>query len=227
MTSPGQPLVVVDDVDLDPPRPGEVRVKVVACGVCHSDVSLINGTFPSMGPTVCGHEAAGIVVELGDGVTDLVVGDHVILSPVAACGTCAFCRRGLFSVCESSMSIATGTFLDGTTGLSRGDTTVYRGLNVAGWAEEVVLPDFGRDPDRFRPAARRRLRDRLRRPDRGRRRGQHGGHRAGRHRPGPRRRRGRHQHRAGSCHRGSVADHRVRPVRVPAGAGDCASARPT
>ena len=74
----------------------------------------------------------------------------MILSPVAACGHCAYCRRGLFSVCESSMSIATSTLPDGSTRLSRSGETVYRGLNLAGWAEEVVVPVSGAiriDPD--------------------------------------------------------------------------------
>ena len=84
-TEVGSPIQVVDDVVLDPPHAGEVRVRVVACGVCHSDVSLVNGTFPSMGPTIVGHEAAGVVVELGEGVTSLTVGDHVVLTPNAAC----------------------------------------------------------------------------------------------------------------------------------------------
>ncbi len=109
---------VVDDVELEAPRAGEVRVRIVACGVCHSDVSLMNGTFPAMGPTVLGHEAAGVVTELGDGVGSLAVGDHVVLTPNAACGPCAYCARGLFSVCPDSMSIATSMLPDGTTRLS-------------------------------------------------------------------------------------------------------------
>lgn len=150
MTAPGEPLVVVDDIRLEPPRAGEVRVRVVACGICHSDLSLIRGVFPAMGPTVCGHEAAGVVVELGDGVAGLAEGDHVILSPNPACGSCPYCRRGLYSSCTGSMSIATSVLPDGSTRLSRDGQVIYRGLGLAAWAEEVVVPESGAiriDPD--------------------------------------------------------------------------------
>lgn len=149
-TGVGAPIQVVDDIELEAPRQGEVRVRVVACGVCHSDVSLVRGTFPAMGPTVCGHEAAGVVVEIGDGVRSLSVGDHVVLSPNPSCGRCDYCARGLFSVCPDSMSIATSMMPDGTTRLSRGGEMVFRGLGLAAWAEQVVVPEQGAiriDPD--------------------------------------------------------------------------------
>lgn len=149
-TEPGAPLEVVDDIELEAPRDGEVRVRVVACGVCHSDVSLVRGTFPSMGPTVCGHEAAGVVAEVGPGVRSLSVGDHVVLSPNPSCGRCDYCSRGLFSVCPDAMSIATSMMPDGSTRLSRGGTQVFRGLGLAAWAEEVVVAEQGAvriDPD--------------------------------------------------------------------------------
>jgi len=138
-TQVGVPLEVVDDLKLDAPRAGEVRVQVVACGVCHSDLSVVQGTFPSMGPTVLGHEAAGVVLELGEGVTSLEVGDHVILTPNAACGTCVYCLRGLHSVCASSMVIATSMLPDGTSRLSRNGETVFHGLGVAAWADQIVV----------------------------------------------------------------------------------------
>ena len=137
------PLQIVDDVELEAPRAGEVRVRIVACGVCHSDVSLVSGTFPSMGPTIVGHEAAGVVVELGHGVSSLALGDHVVLTPNPACGQCAYCRKGLHSVCPDSMSIATSMLPDGTTRLSRGGEMVYRGLGLAAWADEVVVAEQG------------------------------------------------------------------------------------
>lgn len=143
MREVGADLEVVDDVEIDAPRAGEVRVEVAACGVCHSDVSVLRGTFPSMGPTVLGHEAAGVVVELGPGVTSLAVGDHVVLTPNAACGRCAYCTRGHHSVCESASAIATSMLPDGTTRLSRDGETVYRGLGLAAWADEVVVPEAG------------------------------------------------------------------------------------
>lgn len=139
----GQPVEIVDDLELAPPRRGEIRVKVVACGVCHSDVSIIRGVFPAMGPTVVGHEAAGVVVELGDGVDQLAVGDHVVLTPNAACGHCEYCTRGFHSVCASVDSIATSVLPDGTTRLSRNGKPVYHGLGVAAWADEVVVRQEG------------------------------------------------------------------------------------
>lgn len=130
-------------MDLAPPGPGELRVRVAACGICHSDVSLVNGTFPIMGPTVPGHEAAGVVVELGAGVTRLALGDHVVLSPNPACGHCRSCRRGRPGACVETAALMTSTFPDGSTKLSLGDEVVYRGNGLAGWAEEVVVSAQG------------------------------------------------------------------------------------
>ncbi len=149
-TEVGAPLQVVDDIELEDPRDGEVRVRIAACGVCHSDVSLIRGQYPAMGQTIPGHEAAGVVVEVGPGVTTLGVGDHVVLTPNPACGHCDYCRKGHFSVCPDAMAIATSMLPDGTTRLSRAGDTVFRGLGLAGWAEEVVVSEKGAvriDPD--------------------------------------------------------------------------------
>lgn len=140
-TEVGHPLEVVHDVEIEGPGPGQVRVRIAACGVCHSDLSIM--TMQPVGPTIPGHEAAGEVVEVGPGVTRLSVGDHVILSPNPACGHCAYCRRGEFSVCVDSIAIATSTLPDGTTHLSRGGDTVYRGLGLGAWADEVVVPEAG------------------------------------------------------------------------------------
>lgn len=147
-TEVGRPLRVVDDVDVDGPGPDQVRVRIHACGVCHSDLSLVEGTVPSAGPTIPGHEAAGEILELGPGVVGLAVGDHVVLSPNPACGTCRYCRRGEPSVCEGLWSIASSTFPDGSTHLSRTSPSgerqvVFRGLGLAAWAEEVIAPSAG------------------------------------------------------------------------------------
>lgn len=143
-TEVGHPLRVVDDVEVTGPGPGQVRVRISACGVCHSDLSLVRGAVPLAGPTIPGHEAAGEVAELGAGVSDLDVGDHVVLSPNPACGTCPYCRRGETSVCEGLWSIALSTFPDRTTHLSRptgsgGHEVVYRGMGLGAWAEEVIV----------------------------------------------------------------------------------------
>jgi len=138
LEAPGDPLRLYDDVAIRPPRAGEVRVRVSYCGVCHSDLSIVDGTFPSPLPIVLGHEAAGVVDGVGDGVAGLAPGDHVILTPIPPCGSCYWCLRGEPGVCANAAGIQTNTFADGTTGLSRGETTVYRGVGVAAFAEQVV-----------------------------------------------------------------------------------------
>lgn len=139
----GGSLRVIDDLHLDSPRAGDVRVAVSHCGLCHTDVAIIDGTFPAPRPIVLGHEAAGVVAELGPGVEHLAVGDHVILTPCPPCGACYWCVRGEPVLCVDAGGIQTNTFRDGTTGLSRRGQTVYRGLGVAAFAESVVTPGSG------------------------------------------------------------------------------------
>jgi len=131
------------DVDIADPGPGHVRVRVRHCGVCHSDLSIVDGTFPSPLPIVLGHEAAGVVDRVGAGVAGLAPGDHVVLTPCPPCGTCYWCVRGEPSVCVNAGAIQTNTFRDGTTGLSRGTEVVYRGVGVGAFAEYVVTPATG------------------------------------------------------------------------------------
>ena len=138
-----QPLRVVDDIEIEPPGPGEVAVRVSHCGVCHSDLSLVDGAMPAMTPIVLGHEAAGVVDAVGPGVTRLEVGDHVVLTPCPPCGQCYWCLRGEFSICTNSLALATSTHPDGGTRLSRAGATVYRGLGVAAFAEVVVTQETG------------------------------------------------------------------------------------
>jgi Zn-dependent alcohol dehydrogenase len=139
----GQPLVIRDDVEIRDPGPGQVRVKVSNCGVCHSDVSIADGAFPSLGPVVLGHEAAGVVDTVGPNVKGLAPGDSVVLTPTPPCGSCYWCVRGEPAICVDAIGIQTNTFADGTTGLSRGGETLYRGLNVAAFAEYVVTQETG------------------------------------------------------------------------------------
>ncbi len=91
--------VVVETINVDPPKRGEVTVKIAACGVCHSDLSATNGTIALPPPLVLGHEAAGEVVEVGEGVTGFAVGDHVVSSFVYMCGVCRFCAGGRPVLC--------------------------------------------------------------------------------------------------------------------------------
>jgi len=141
--APGEPFRVVDDLEVEAPGPGEVAVRVTHCGVCHSDLSLVDGAMPAMTPIVLGHEAAGVVEAVGLGVTRLAVGDHVVLTPCPPCGHCYWCLRGEFSICTNSLALATSTHPDGGTRLSRQGATVYRGLGVAAFAERVVTQEVG------------------------------------------------------------------------------------
>ncbi|MBS0337201.1 MAG: Zn-dependent alcohol dehydrogenase [Proteobacteria bacterium] len=91
--------VVVEEILVDSPKRGEVTVKMAACGVCHSDLSAVNGTIPLPPPLVLGHEAAGEIVEVGEGVTEFAVGDHVVSNFIYMCGTCRFCAGGRPVLC--------------------------------------------------------------------------------------------------------------------------------
>lgn len=127
-----------DDVELTPPGPGEVRVKLAATGVCHSDLSARTGTFPMPFPFVPGHEGAGEVVEVGEGVHGLYVGDHVIASWLPPCGTCIWCRAGQPNLCLQGVAKATLT-----PHFRIGDEAIYGFSGTGTFAEEVVLPEEG------------------------------------------------------------------------------------
>ena len=105
--------VVVERITVDSPRRGEVMVKIAACGVCHSDLSATNGTIAMPPPLVLGHEAAGEVVEVGEGVTGFAVGDHVVSSFIYMCGKCRFCAMGRPVLCLEQGKALT-TLPDGT-----------------------------------------------------------------------------------------------------------------
>jgi NDMA-dependent alcohol dehydrogenase len=105
--------VVVETIRVESPRRREVMIEVAACGVCHSDLSVTNGTIPLPPPIVLGHEGAGVVVEVGEEVADLKVGDHVISCFISACGKCRYCLRGRPALCDQA-SKTTSTLPDGT-----------------------------------------------------------------------------------------------------------------
>lgn len=133
------------DVDLAPPRAGEVRVRIAAAGVCHSDLHVKRGEWDAPAPLVMGHEGSGVVTELGEGVTSLAVGDHVVLSWVPPCGECRYCRSGHEARCQK---VATevgpkGVLFDGTSRLSIDGESVHHYLGVSSFAEEVVVPASG------------------------------------------------------------------------------------
>ncbi len=140
----GEPLEVRRDVEVDEPHAGEVRVRMAASGVCHSDLSMQNGTLLTPTPIVLGHEGAGVIEAVGDGVaaqSALAVGDHVVISWVPQCGSCYYCDRGQPELCEkTSMSVAMGCLLDGTTRLTSGGQPL-RQMSAAGTFSELsVIP---------------------------------------------------------------------------------------
>jgi S-(hydroxymethyl)glutathione dehydrogenase / alcohol dehydrogenase len=143
LEAPNTP-VAVSEIDIRGPKAGEVLVRVAACGVCHSDLSVVDGSFPSAVPVVLGHEAAGVVEEVGPDVTSVAPGDHVVLTPLPACGQCYFCTRNQPTLCQVySASLFSNLLPDGTSPLSRNGEVVYRGLATAAWAERAIMPEVG------------------------------------------------------------------------------------
>jgi Zn-dependent alcohol dehydrogenase len=134
----------IQDLDLDAPHAGEIRLRMGASGVCHSDLSIQNGTLMGALPMVLGHEGAGVVEELGEGVTGLDVGDHVVVSWVPQCGQCFFCQRGQGFLCEAGqMAMVTGGLLDGTTRFSRGGEPIKQMACSGTFSEQAIIPAIG------------------------------------------------------------------------------------
>ena len=104
----------VEEIELDPPGPDEVLVKLTASGLCHSDEHLVTGDLPFPLPVVGGHEGAGTVVEVGAGVEDFAEGDSVILTFLPSCGHCSYCARGMGNLCDMGAAIMMGPQIDGT-----------------------------------------------------------------------------------------------------------------
>ncbi|MFG1211480.1 zinc-dependent alcohol dehydrogenase family protein [Xanthobacter flavus] len=131
----------IETVQLAPPQAGEVLIKVAAAGLCHSDLSVINGDRPRQLPMVLGHEAAGVVVETGPGVDDLSAGDHVVMSFVPTCGTCPSCMEGRAQLCgPGQASNGAGTLLGGGRRLKCDDgTDIYHLCGIAGYGEYAVV----------------------------------------------------------------------------------------
>jgi alcohol dehydrogenase len=133
------PISVVD-LDLDQPGPGEVVVRIEAAGVCHSDLSVVDGNRVRPVPMLLGHEAAGIVEQLGAGVDDIAVGQRVVLVFLPRCEHCAACATEGLTPCEpGSAANSAGTLLGGGMRLSRGGDRVYHHLGVSGFATHAVV----------------------------------------------------------------------------------------
>jgi Zn-dependent alcohol dehydrogenase len=132
----------VQHLDLAPPGPGEVLVRLAASGVCHSDFNAIDGTAETRCPAVLGHEGAGVVEAIGPGVMRVVVGDHVALSWSPSCGACGECLRDLPQLCSTAWpAMGTGGLMDGTTRLSRDGEPVYHYSFLSTFAEACVVPE--------------------------------------------------------------------------------------
>lgn len=131
----------IESLELAEPRAGEVRIKMAAVGVCHSDWHLVTGATKHPMPVVPGHEGAGIVEALGPGVEDLRIGDHVCLNWAPACGRCFYCLHDQPNLCDTwTVPIWAGTMLDGTTRLSRAGKPVYSYCGLAAFATHTVVP---------------------------------------------------------------------------------------
>ena len=134
-----RPLEIAE-VDLDPPGPGEVLIAMRAAGLCHSDLSVIDGNRPRPVPMVLGHEGAGVVEEIGAGVTDLAVGDHVVTAFVPSCGQCAPCHDGRPALCEPGFaSNSAGTLLSGARRLHRHGAALQHHLGVSAFADYATV----------------------------------------------------------------------------------------
>lgn len=132
--------ISIEEVDLAEPGAGEVLVEIAAAGLCHSDLSVVNGAVAVPTPVVLGHEAAGVVAALGPGVDDLDVGDHVVMVFVASCGRCAYCAEGKPALCDPGRRAnLKGTLLAGDTRLRKDGAVVHHMLGVSCFARHAVV----------------------------------------------------------------------------------------
>lgn len=139
---PGQPLKI-EELDLEMPKAGEVLVRIVATGVCHTDAFTLSGDDPEgVFPAVLGHEGGGIVERIGEGVTSLAVGDHVIPLYTAECGECKFCTSGKTNLCSAVRGTqGKGLMPDGTSRFSKDGEVIYHYMGCSTFSEYTVLPE--------------------------------------------------------------------------------------
>ncbi len=129
----GKPLVI-EEIEIDPPQAGEIKVKLAACAICHSDIHYIDGAWGGMLPAIYGHEAAGIVSEVGSQVMRVKPGEPVVASLIRSCGYCYFCERGELHLCETSFGLDNASRLHTPSGQS-----IQQGLRTAAFAEYIVI----------------------------------------------------------------------------------------
>lgn len=138
--------VAVEDVTMDEVGAGEVRVRIAAAGVCHSDLHIVSGDWDGIAaPMILGHEGSGVVEEVAPDVTGLEVGDHVVLSWIAPCGECVLCRGGRVTQClrHANLLAGGGVLADGSSRLHLGDETIYHYSGVSSFAEQAIVPASG------------------------------------------------------------------------------------
>ena len=129
----GKPLVI-EDIDLAPPRAGEIKVRMAACAICHSDILFMEGSWGGTLPAVYGHEAAGVVDEIGTGVKGIAVGDHVVVTLIRSCGGCHFCSQGEQVLCETTFPLDENGPLH-----SHDGQAIVQGMRTGAFAEYVVV----------------------------------------------------------------------------------------
>lgn len=139
LTAAREPLAI-EDINIDEPRAGEALVRVIAAGVCHSDLHFIEGTYPTRTPHILGHEVAGVVERVGEGVSNVQPGDRVILGFVQPCGHCSFCDSGRPSLCQTPTSTRPA---DAPARTRTDGTPVSAMTNVGGFAEYSITPAVG------------------------------------------------------------------------------------
>ena len=139
----GKPLSI-EEIDLEGPREGEVLVRIVATGVCHTDAYTLSGADPEgLFPVVLGHEGGGIVEEVGKGVTGLKPGDHVIPLYTPECGECKFCRSGKTNLCQKIRATqGKGLMPDGSSRFSKNGKPILHYMGTSTFSEYTVLPDI-------------------------------------------------------------------------------------
>ncbi len=140
---PGQPLSI-EEIEVMPPQAGEVRVRIVATGVCHTDAFTLSGEDPEgVFPCILGHEGGGIVESVGEGVTSVKVGDHVIPLYTPECGECKFCKSGKTNLCQKIRATqGKGLMPDGTTRFSKDGQPIYHYMGTSTFSEYTVLPEI-------------------------------------------------------------------------------------
>ncbi|WP_428819313.1 S-(hydroxymethyl)glutathione dehydrogenase/class III alcohol dehydrogenase [Microbulbifer sp. MCCC 1A16149] len=140
---PGKPLTI-EEVDVMPPQAGEVRIRVIASGVCHTDAFTLSGDDPEgIFPAILGHEGGGIVESVGEGVTSVAVGDHVIPLYTPECGECKFCTSGKTNLCGKIRETqGKGLMPDGTTRFSKNGEPIYHYMGCSTFSEYTVLPEI-------------------------------------------------------------------------------------